>query len=69
LSRATLLAHPDLSAHLHSSQTPPHPPWVPCCCNASRMPGSPSPSPRKATHPSSRSTAHMTASCWPCTRP
>jgi hypothetical protein len=26
--------------HLHSSQTPPRPPSVPCCSNASRTPGS-----------------------------
>jgi hypothetical protein len=34
---------PTHQRHLHSSQMPPHPPWVPCCSNSSTMPGSPSP--------------------------
>jgi hypothetical protein len=39
------------SHHLHSSQTPLHPPWMLCCSNASKTPGSPSPSTQRKSTP------------------
>jgi hypothetical protein len=52
-------------SHLHSSQAPPQPPWGLCCSNASRTPGSPSPSTRDETNSCTTTTFNRAADTIP----
>jgi hypothetical protein len=59
---------PSQPRNLHSPQTPPFPPWVPCCSYVSTTPGSHWHSPRSSTW-HSKNTAPTIGSYWLSARP